>query len=69
MSAVISDLPKPYVELIGQDGNAFSILGLCTRELRKVGWNQEQVKAFQDEATEGDYNHLLCTATKYLDVN
>ena len=54
-------MTKPSIQLVGQDGNAFFILGRCQREARKVGWTTEEIKKFMDEAKSGDYNHLLCT--------
>jgi len=58
---------KPTVKLIGEDGNAFNILGRVKRALVKAGM-QEEAKAFMEEATAGDYNHLLATVQKYVDV-
>jgi hypothetical protein len=59
---------KPEVKLVGEDGNAFVILGRCCRAGRKAGWNDEQVDTFLAEAKKGDYDHLLQTVTKYFDV-
>jgi hypothetical protein len=50
---------KPRVRLVGEDGNAFAILGRCLRAARSAGWTEEQSKAFREEATAGDYDHLL----------
>jgi len=58
---------KPKVKLIGEDGNAFNILGKVKRALVKAGMHEE-AKAFMEEATAGDYNHLLATVQKYVDV-
>jgi len=58
---------KPTVKLIGEDGNAFNILGLVKRALVKAGMHEE-AKAFMEEATAGDYNHLLACVQKYVDV-
>ncbi len=58
---------KPTVKLVGEDGNAFAILGRVKRALVKAGM-QEEAKAFMEEATAGDYNHLLATVQKYVDV-
>jgi len=58
---------KLRVKLIGEDGNAFAILGRVKRALVKAGM-QEEAKAFMEEATAGDYNHLLATVQKYVDV-
>ncbi len=60
---------KPPVRLIGQDGNAFMILGLCRRAaLQGGGWTEDQWRAFREEATSGDYAHLLATVTDHFDV-
>ena len=59
---------RPRVRLVGTDGNAFAVLGRVFRALREAGWSQEERDAFQKEATSGDYNHLLGTVMKHLDV-
>jgi len=60
-------MSKPIVKLVGEDGNAFSILGRCRTAARKAGMPKEQFDAFMEEATSGDYNHLLATVMKYFD--
>jgi hypothetical protein len=59
---------KPEVQLVGTDGNAFAILGKVNKALKAAGMNDE-AKAFMAEATSGDYDHLLQTAMKYVDVS
>jgi len=56
------------VRLIGTDGNAFAVLGHVQRALREAGWTQENIEAFRAEATSGDYDHLLGTVMRHLDV-
>jgi len=56
------------VKLTGNDGNAFSIMGQVTRALRKAGASREEEQAFVTEATAGDYDHLLQTAMKWVEV-
>lgn len=51
--------PHVHVELVGQDGNAFSIMGRVMRAMRRAGCTPEEVAAYQAEATSGDYDHLL----------
>jgi hypothetical protein len=64
-----SATPRPRVRLIGQDGNAFMILGLCRRAaLHGGGWTEDQWRAFRDEATRGDYTHLLTTVMDHFEV-
>ena len=55
--------------LVGTDGNALSIIGKVCRALR-TGTTEEKglVGTFMTEAMSGDYNHVLQTAMKYVDV-
>jgi hypothetical protein len=62
-------MEKPSVKLVGQDGNAFVIMGLCSRAAKKAGWTPEQLKVVMDEMKSGDYDHLLQTAMKHFDVS
>jgi hypothetical protein len=49
------------LDLVGEDGNAFSILGLFQKRARREGWTSEEIEKVIDNATSGDYNHLLAT--------
>jgi len=58
---------KPRVQLVGLDGNAFSIIGRVSRVLREAGM-KDKVKEFQQEAMSGDYDHVLQTVMEYCEV-
>jgi hypothetical protein len=47
--------------MIGQDGNAYSILGRFQRAARRAGWMADEITAVLNEAQSGDYDHLLQT--------
>ena len=55
------------VQLTGQDGNAFAIMGKVTKALRSNG-HKNLVKEYQDEAMSGDYNNLLRVTMNYVEV-
>lgn len=62
------ELPlKVKVKLVGGSGNAFAILGGVTREMRKAGFG-DYTEEFTKEATSGDYDKLLQTCMKWVDV-
>ncbi|MCC6888516.1 MAG: hypothetical protein IT536_08290 [Hyphomicrobiales bacterium] len=61
--------PNVTVQLTGQDGNAFTVLGLMLRAMRKANIPADEIAAFRTEATSGDYNTLLATCMKYVDVH
>ena len=47
------------LDLIGLDGNAFAVLGAWRRAAQKQGWTLAEITLVIDEATKGDYDHLL----------
>lgn len=55
------------VKLTGEDGNAFAVMGKVINALRRQGRN-DLVDDYQYEATSGDYDHLLQTTMKYVEV-
>ena len=60
--------PDIIVTLIGQDGNAFAILGRCRAAARDAGLSDEEIAAFMDEAMAGDYDQLLQTAMRWFEI-
>lgn len=60
---------KPKLKLIGQDGNAFMLLGLAKRAADKAKWPQEHWVVVRKKATSGDYDHLLSTLCEHFEVS
>ena len=56
---------KPTLKILGEDGNAFYILGKASRVAKE---NNMDWKAIRIDATTGDYDHLLQTMMKYFKV-
>ena len=61
--------PNIKVKLTGSDGNAFAILGKVIRALRTANLPKEEIDAFTAEATSGDYDHLLQTCMKWVNIS
>jgi len=61
--------PHISVQLSGNDGNAFSILARVRRAMERGGVSPEDLDNFHNEATDGDYDHLIATCMKYVEVN
>jgi hypothetical protein len=61
--------PEVVVPLVGQDGNAFHILGLVRRHMERAEVPAEEVKEFFKEATSGDYDHLLQTVMRWVTID
>jgi hypothetical protein len=61
--------PNIRVTLSDQDRNVFSVLGHVKYALKLGGVSQQDIEAFVDEATKGDYDHLLWTAMRWVDLH
>lgn len=60
--------PKITVQLTGMDGNAYVILGRVSKALELAGVPDEEIAAFRNEATAGDYDQLLQTCMKWVNA-
>ena len=60
--------PGIEVQLIGEDGNAFFIVGRVIRAMKREGVPMEVLNEFRAEALSGDYNHVLNTVQKYVTI-
>lgn len=60
--------PNVTVQLTGQDGNAFFILGRMRRAMRSAQVPEDEIEKFMTQATSGNYNHLLSTCMEWVDV-
>jgi hypothetical protein len=47
-------LTKPTVKFVGEDGNAFSIMGRVNQSLRRAGADKECIDQYLKEAISGD---------------
>lgn len=61
--------PDIIIPMVGEDGNAFSILGRCLKAMRKANLEQSERDKFQEEATSGNYDHLVQTVMKWFEVS
>ena len=62
----IPDGEKFILELMGNDGNAFAVMGAVTSALRKAGRINEEVHEYQSQAMSGDYNNLLAVSMRWV---
>lgn len=58
--------PDIEVKLVGEDGNAFAIMGRVSKALRRGGATTEEVNQYMAESMSGDYDNLLRTAMKWV---
>jgi len=60
---------KPKLKMVGEDGNAFFIIGRAQRAWKKAGLPQDEWEQIRDKMTGGDYNDLIRTAMTYFDAS
>lgn len=60
--------PDVKVKLVGEDGNAYLILGRTVRALKKAG-HADAVEVYKKAATAGDYDNLLRVTMETVDVD
>lgn len=63
-----TDIEKPDVTLTDGDGNSFAIMGRVKKALKEAGVPQDVIGEYFEEATSGNYDHLLATTMKYANV-
>ena len=68
MASAVPSRERPTVKLVGTDGNAFAIMGAVTSALRGAGYTNEEIHEYQAQCMSGDYNNLLTTSMKWVDV-
>lgn len=60
---------RPPLKMVGEDGNAWAILGRARVAARSAGWTDAQWEAVNDDAMSGDYDHLLRTMMENFDCD
>lgn len=52
-------------DLVGQDGNAFALMGYTARAMKECGLKNE-VSEMRSRATSGDYYNLIAVCDEYV---
>ena len=61
--------PEIQVRLVGENGDAFAIMGRVQKALKRGGVSSEDRTRFLDEAMSGDYDNLLRVVMQWVDVD
>lgn len=54
-------------DLVGIDGNAFSVMGYVQRAMRTAKFSQEERDQYLADAQSSDYDHLLSVSVKMVE--
>lgn len=61
--------PHIKVKLVGEDGNAFAIIGRVRQAMRRAGVSKDDIDSYTTESTSGDYSKLLNTVYDWVAVD
>ena len=56
------------VKLIGEDGNAFAIIGKVSKALRREGYNDISKEYVSAATNSKSYDDLLCVTMSYVEI-
>lgn len=68
MKTTIVKYPDVHVQLSGEDGNAFAIIGRVTKALKRAGHKDAATEFANEAMRQPSYDHLLRLAMKTVDV-
>ena len=62
-------MKKPKAKVIGNDGNVFALISICTKSLRNNGNSVDEIKKFTDEVYSAkSYDEALKIMSNYCEL-
>jgi hypothetical protein len=61
--------PEVEVQLTGNDGNAYAVMGAVQKALRRAEVPQHEIEQYLNQSMSGDYDNLLRVAMRWVTVN
>jgi len=59
--------PKVKLNLLGIDGNAFSLMGAFSNAAKRQGWTRQEIDIVLTEARKSNYDHLVTTLFEHTE--
>ena len=60
--------PEIEVQLTGNDGNAFAVMGAVKRALKRAKVSADEINEYTKQSMSGDYDNLLRVAMSWVTV-
>ena len=60
--------PEIEIQLTGQDGNVFVLLGIVLTTLKKAKLPKSEIDEFKKQAMSGDYDNFLQTCMEWFNI-
>lgn len=68
MEKMSKESTKPFVILIGEDGNIFNLVGLASRALKKASQYDEAKEMQSKVFSSSSYNEALSIIAEYVEI-
>lgn len=65
----MSTTKKPQVKLVGEDGNVFNLIGICSQALNRAGQREAATTMTRECFAAESYDQALQIMMKYCDVH
>ena len=59
---------KPVAKLIGQDGNVFNLIGICSKVLNRAGMKDSAKEMTDRIFSSKSYDQALSIMSEYVDI-
>lgn len=59
---------KPVAKLIGQDGNVFNLVGICSKVLKRAGLADSAKEMTNRVFSAGSYDEALSIMSEYVEI-
>jgi len=66
--ATMVKYPEIEVQLTGNDGNAYAIMGAVRRALKRAKVSADEIAEYTKQSMSGDYDNLLRVAMSWVTV-
>ena len=66
--AMVIKHPEITVQLVGQNGNVFNLMGIVANALRKIGFGEEVQEFITDVTSSKSYHEALAVMMRWVDV-
>jgi sugar diacid utilization regulator len=61
-------MKKVKLNLIGLDGNVFSLMGAFQKQALHEKWSQEEINSVLEKCMSGDYDNLIATLVEHCEA-
>ena len=58
---------KQKYNLVGIDGNAYSVMGYVIKAMKRERFSKSEIDDYRADAMSDDYNHLLSVSAEMID--